>query len=259
MKKIFILVVLFASALTAWNAKECSHIFVEEEQAEIKVSRSFLFTYSTNIDTIVYGKHEGIDLVCVKCFHKQKQVVDYGDRQQIGFQTPAILDTTEIIFGGSILDTGHILRWATPVPQPGRQTLELNLPWKQIPGIDSIVPGQNILGPTRKAPVIILQDPILNGQPSPFKANDEKVYRLYPDSVVPHKKEVDYFDNYEPAIYKFKFSDSTRPQRKTSINTDTCFCNEINQSLPFIANNGDTVSWYRTQLLCGWCIEKSRK
>lgn len=84
MKKLLVVLIMIVIASIAWNDKECDHIFVEVQEAEIKVNGAFIFSYS--IDTIVYGKHEGNQLVCVKCFHKQKQLIDYGQRPETGFQ-----------------------------------------------------------------------------------------------------------------------------------------------------------------------------
>lgn len=55
----------------AFSFKKCDHVFTNVVQPEVKA----------NIGTSVMlpvGKQEGQEIICVKCFHRQKQVVDYG-------------------------------------------------------------------------------------------------------------------------------------------------------------------------------------
>lgn len=57
--------------------KECKHIYVAVEQPEVKMPQapnSVIAIYTAPPS----GKHEGEELVCVKCFHTRKQIIDYG-------------------------------------------------------------------------------------------------------------------------------------------------------------------------------------
>lgn len=58
----------------------CKHIYVAVEQPDIKVKDAGP-TYTLGVmQRRVTGKHEGQDIVCVKCFHTRKQVFDYGGK-----------------------------------------------------------------------------------------------------------------------------------------------------------------------------------
>lgn len=63
----------------SFSGKECQHVFTAVEADTVSVSGSYVFT-STAIATFKYGKHSGKQLVCVKCFCKVNQVIDYGER-----------------------------------------------------------------------------------------------------------------------------------------------------------------------------------
>jgi hypothetical protein len=64
---------------------KCQHIYVAVVQPEIEVTiPAFTFTGLQ----IQYGKRDGIDIVCLKCIHRRKQVVDYGLPQGMGLATP---------------------------------------------------------------------------------------------------------------------------------------------------------------------------
>lgn len=62
----------------AYDRPSCQHIYVAVEQKEVKVK------YPNAQEIAIYrtpptGKHEEGQLVCVKCFHLTKQIVDYGN------------------------------------------------------------------------------------------------------------------------------------------------------------------------------------
>jgi hypothetical protein len=64
--KLFMLSILLGITILtiAFDAQKCEHIFTAVEQPSI------------NAVTFSYG--DGKELVCVKCFHKQMQVINYG-------------------------------------------------------------------------------------------------------------------------------------------------------------------------------------
>jgi hypothetical protein len=58
---------------SAFYEPKCDHVFTEVEQAEVKID---VMRFDLSIGKV--GKQEGKDLICMKCFHRQKQIVDYG-------------------------------------------------------------------------------------------------------------------------------------------------------------------------------------
>lgn len=78
-----ILFLLVALAAAAFNSRKCEHVFTEVEQACVKIERPSMFG-GMYVDTWPSGLQEGKELICVKCFHVQKQVLDYGGNQQHG-------------------------------------------------------------------------------------------------------------------------------------------------------------------------------
>lgn len=72
---------------------ECKHIYVAVEQPEIKVE------YPRSMKLAIFeapksGKHEGQEIVCVKCFHIRKQVIDYGEIDSTMLLTPNVRHRT---------------------------------------------------------------------------------------------------------------------------------------------------------------------
>lgn len=57
--------------------KVCQHIYVAVEQPEVNGGFSTLSIGH-------FGKHEGKEIVCIKCHHVRKQIVDYGQAGQLG-------------------------------------------------------------------------------------------------------------------------------------------------------------------------------
>lgn len=87
----------------AFGIHKCEHVFTEVEQAAIKVEQPAAIGgqgyYSYSRPT---GLHEGKDLICVKCFYKQKQIIDYGKPQLQGFSF------TQIGIGDNPCDSLHV-------------------------------------------------------------------------------------------------------------------------------------------------------
>lgn len=124
MKKIIPLLVTAFLIGVAFYKPKCEHVFTEVEQANIKIERPSL---SGSIVYPIYswptGIQEGKELVCVKCFHKQKQVLDYGQpcpaHEGVEFKIPdswrhtTLTDTS--IYGtvGTVLKKGDTLIWST--------------------------------------------------------------------------------------------------------------------------------------------------
>lgn len=57
--------------------KVCQHIYVAVEQPEVNGG-----TFSV-LSIGKFGKHEGKEIVCIKCHHLRKQIVDYGQAGQL--------------------------------------------------------------------------------------------------------------------------------------------------------------------------------
>lgn len=67
----------------------CKHIYVATEQSEITVKYTMPTFTLANIPTgTKTGKHEGQEIVCVKCFHITKQILDYGKGDDPNVQPP---------------------------------------------------------------------------------------------------------------------------------------------------------------------------
>lgn len=86
--------------ILSFTNRKCDHVFTEVVQPLVKVD------YSDRWVNAVYtigptGRHEGNELICVKCFHKQKQIVDYG---------PALplLNGAISFIGDTTIDMGNI-------------------------------------------------------------------------------------------------------------------------------------------------------
>jgi len=78
--KYLLTALLCAFIAASFTGRKCDHVFVEVEQPTIKIEQP-----EFNLGGRVYqeyswptGKLEGKDLICVKCFHQIKQVLDYG-------------------------------------------------------------------------------------------------------------------------------------------------------------------------------------
>lgn len=71
-----IIFLIGAIALAAFKWPKCEHAFTKVEQPEIQIKREgWVCSVYTPPPS---GKQEGEELICVKCFHKQKQKIDYG-------------------------------------------------------------------------------------------------------------------------------------------------------------------------------------
>jgi hypothetical protein len=106
----FILILLTAAYfIQGFNAPECKHVFVEVEQATIKVEQPEFTLGGGAYQEYSWptGIQEGKELICVKCFHKQKQVIDYGKpEKQSSFWPPVkginCCDSIKLLNSGNI-------------------------------------------------------------------------------------------------------------------------------------------------------------
>lgn len=77
---------IFFLLLACAQKKECKHIYVSVVPAYIDAKENVLWSDTiTKLDIIFdwdepKGKHELGDIVCVKCFHIIKQIIDYGNK-----------------------------------------------------------------------------------------------------------------------------------------------------------------------------------
>lgn len=80
MRLIISFLIICGVLVMAFSSHKCEHIFVSVEQAEIKMQSA---QYAIG-HVLTTGKQEGPELVCVKCFHTQRQILDYGESKYIG-------------------------------------------------------------------------------------------------------------------------------------------------------------------------------
>lgn len=104
--------------------RKCEHVFTQIEQATIKIERPNLYGGVTLLGQVYSwptGLQEGVELICVKCFHKQKQLLDYGQpcpQQYNGLNIPDSwrssvgTDTYNLISGKSLFIKGDSLIWS---------------------------------------------------------------------------------------------------------------------------------------------------
>lgn len=59
--------------LSSWQSKECDHIYVAVEPTELKDGN-----WRNTVSPYLTGKQEGKELVCIKCFKRVRQIVEYG-------------------------------------------------------------------------------------------------------------------------------------------------------------------------------------
>jgi hypothetical protein len=85
--KLFVLSILIGITILtiAFDAQKCEHAFTQVEQESIKIERAGSMELA--FYSVPTGVHEGKELICVKCFHRQKQMVDYGSWPTLGMPT----------------------------------------------------------------------------------------------------------------------------------------------------------------------------
>lgn len=113
MKYLFGTTVMILIALSFVGPK-CDHVFTQVEQATLKIERPSLF--GSVIFTVYHqptGVHEGKEIICVKCFQKQKQLIDYGQPDPGPALTEILsrADSCLFISGGTLkIDTSGFIR-----------------------------------------------------------------------------------------------------------------------------------------------------
>jgi hypothetical protein len=80
MRKFILFIATIACIAMAFNSKKCEHVYVSVEPAMVKVVQPELILGGQIYQEYAWptGKQEGQKLICVKCFHQIKQVLDYG-------------------------------------------------------------------------------------------------------------------------------------------------------------------------------------
>lgn len=79
----------------AFTGRKCEHVFTEVEQANIKIEQPGLTLNGQFYQPYSWpcGLQEGKELICVKCFHIQKQVLDYGKPANDPYIGPPLFGT----------------------------------------------------------------------------------------------------------------------------------------------------------------------
>ena len=84
------------AAIVSFNAPKCEHVFTQVEQATVRIEEPKW----SRVDDLMpawtkwpSGKVQGHELICVKCFHKQKQVLDYGKASNDPYISPPNIGT----------------------------------------------------------------------------------------------------------------------------------------------------------------------
>ena len=74
-----LLLATIAYFVQGFNQPKCDHVFTAIEYASVEIEQPSRYGGMTlPMYTWPTGLHEGKELICVKCFHKQKQMLDYG-------------------------------------------------------------------------------------------------------------------------------------------------------------------------------------
>lgn len=107
----FLLIIVIATYfIQGFNQPKCEHVFTHVEQPVIKISEP-VFTLGGGVYheySWPSGMQEGKDIICVKCFHVQKQKIDYGPEQRRSLVWPdtsplnICWDTTRSMTAGSV-------------------------------------------------------------------------------------------------------------------------------------------------------------
>ena len=93
---------------SAFYEPKCDHVFTMVVQSEIK-KRPIIFEGEINpIGVFHNGKEEGDGIICVKCFHRQKQILDYGN----------VIPTNSIDNNSGILGSAVPLQWPFALAGP---------------------------------------------------------------------------------------------------------------------------------------------
>lgn len=103
--------------IQGFNAPKCDHVFTQVEQPTVKIEQPQLSGSAIYaIGTWPTGKKEGAELICVKCFHKQKQIIDYGEPVKPSLTWPdgtKCCDSIKTFNGGTGIIKGGNLQYDT--------------------------------------------------------------------------------------------------------------------------------------------------
>ena len=76
---LILITAIVAYFVQGFNQPKCEHKFTQVEQDTVKIEQPTPgYSIILPIHSQTTGLHEGKELVCVKCSHVQKQILDYG-------------------------------------------------------------------------------------------------------------------------------------------------------------------------------------
>lgn len=97
----------------AFSGRKCDHVFTQVEQPTVKIERPFqgaIAVFPEQIYSWPTGTMDGKDIICVKCFHRQKQLLDYGQPDNSGVTFGTICgDTLFMPLGEIKFDSTRII------------------------------------------------------------------------------------------------------------------------------------------------------
>lgn len=112
--------------ILSFTNRKCEHVFTQVEQPVIKIEHPGFSGAILSVHIYKSGLQEGKELICVKCFHIQKQKIDYGQPEQIGSlvwpQTSPLNGVYDTVLSktmgsmGSLILKVDTLRWSKVEP-----------------------------------------------------------------------------------------------------------------------------------------------
>lgn len=88
--KYIICFVIVGIILLSYRSDNHKHVWVESVNDTVIIPSPRFTQYYVSWPT---GIHSGMEIVCVKCFAKKRQIVDYGRDRRGYFDFPGIQDT----------------------------------------------------------------------------------------------------------------------------------------------------------------------
>lgn len=109
--------------ILSFTNRKCDHVFTEVEQATIKIERlgyNLIGGQGYMLPSWPTGLHEGKEIVCVKCFHVQKQILDYGPAgdnlmwsdTSFHFNSSNLIGTLQSFQGATLKIKGDSIIWS---------------------------------------------------------------------------------------------------------------------------------------------------
>jgi hypothetical protein len=108
--KYFLAILLIALVGLSFSGSKCKHEFTTIEQAVIEIKQPSI-AWVPAVWNPPSGRHEGNELICVKCFYKQKQIIDYGKPNVPGltYQGAYIKNCLDTSIYGTSISTGSLV------------------------------------------------------------------------------------------------------------------------------------------------------